>query len=183
MQVAHKAAERVKRDVAAQYNIPLQPTYQHLQQMQEQQTANKAALPATQQPPQLDAADDGSNDGDESDSGSSRSSSTGDEAPAANGTAAPSAMNGSRAAAAAADTAAEQVEDLGDGDVDDDINGGDECSDFLSTYHRGVPQPVSGVLLAHQARAAAVALVRFGDNIPTARRRQLEGLVARFVGR
>jgi hypothetical protein len=42
---------------------------------------------------------------------------------------------------------------------------------------------VEGVNLAHQARAAAIALVRFGDGIPAARRQQLEMLVARFVGK
>lgn len=78
-------------------------------------------------------------------------------------------------------------------DSDSDSDAGDEAAGeaaaaagvqgFMSSYHKGDPQPVSGVVLANQARAAAIALVRFGDNIPPARKQQLEGIVARYVGR
>lgn len=140
LQAAHKAAEKVKRDVAAHYNIPLQPTYQQLQHGAPRTTL--ATKPQQEQ-------------GQQSPSGSDSDAADGNNA----------------AAAAAAVT---------DGD---DKRAAEASAEFLSTYHGGDPQPVSGMGLVNQARAAAVALVRFGEAIPQARKRQLEMLVARYMGK
>jgi hypothetical protein len=140
LQAAHKAAEKVKRDVAAHYNIPLQPTYQQLQHgAPHTPPAAKLQQQQEQQYP------------------------SGSDSDAADG-------NNAATAAVAA--------------VTDGGEAGEEASaEFLSTYHRGDPQPVSGMGLVNQARAAAVALVRFGEAIPQARKRQLEMLVARYMGK
>jgi hypothetical protein len=53
----------------------------------------------------------------------------------------------------------------------------------VSGYRGGLPAPVTAAALAHQARGAAVALVRFGDSIPAARKQQLEQVIAQFMGR
>jgi len=144
--------------VAALYNIPLQPTYQHLQppqlpqqqQQQQQQVTNHSAAAAP-------AAGD--------DTGGSGDSSSDREDPAAG------------------DEGLVEEEELV-GELQGKEEEEEEEEDgFLSSYHRGGPRPVSGVALANQARAAAIALVRFGDSIPLARKRQLEGIVARYVGR
>lgn len=92
LQAAHKAAEAMKRQIAAQHGIPLRPL-QALQQQQEAQQHSTAA-----------AAAEGCADG-----------------------CRPSSEQ-------------QQV--------------------HMSSYKSGVAAPVSAALLAHQARAAAIALLR-----------------------
>jgi hypothetical protein len=72
----------------------------------------------------------------------------------------------------------------GSGSSDDDDEGGSAAADALvASDYRGDSQPVSHAVLAQQARAAAIALVRFGGGIPPARKEQLERVVAAFAGR
>jgi hypothetical protein len=148
LQLAHKAAERAKRSIAAEYGIPLHPTYTNVQQLEQQQHNGQ------QQQEASSAAAEGSSD----DSGSDA------DDPTAAASAADTNGPADEAAAAAAAAAA-------------------GAQPYMSAYHRGDPRPITGILLAQQARAAAIALVRFGEGIPAARKRQLEGLVARYVGR
>jgi hypothetical protein len=93
LQAAHKAAEAMKRQIAAQYGIPLRP----LQALQQQQEAEQQS---------------------------------------------------SAAAAAAA------------GCADGGTEGGKQQQVHMSSYKSGVAAPVSAAMLAHQARAAAIALLR-----------------------
>jgi ribosomal protein S11 len=137
--------------VAAEYNVPLHPTFQDLQRQQQQQQQQAAAANGRQA------------HADASGSNTSSSNSDAEEDGEASSSAAEAAAVKARDAAAAAAAA-------------------DAEADVLSSY-RGDPRPVNMAALAQQARAAAVALVRFGDSIPPARRQQLEGTVAAYVGK
>eukprot|EP00879_Flechtneria_rotunda_P011906 GHRR01012435.1.p1 GENE.GHRR01012435.1~~GHRR01012435.1.p1 ORF type:complete len:931 (+),score=387.60 GHRR01012435.1:2246-5038(+) len=132
-QVAHKAAEVVKRQIAAEYGVPLQPLQALRQQLQQQQHSQQTAtacsdprLHPDQQPSK--AEPDG-------------------ELLSAQGDVGLSDYGDGNDAAAADDNTGDN----------DSANGG--ASQRMSSYY-GDPAPVSAALLAHQARAAAIALLR-----------------------